>query len=70
MSEELSFQIPVRAWLPAAALVVLGAAAAVYELYADPHRAWPSLLLNSFYFTSLAVSAIFFLASQRAAGAR
>jgi hypothetical protein len=70
MSEVLSFILPARSRLSATVLVVLGAAAAFYELHADPQRAWPSLLLNGFYVTSLAVSAIFFLATQRATGAR
>src|SRR5262249_21598577 len=35
-----------------------------------PDRTWPNLLLNGFYFTSLALSAIFFLATQRLTGAR
>ncbi|MGA2890626.1 MAG: hypothetical protein ABSE51_21545 [Terracidiphilus sp.] len=70
MSEDVSFEIPSRSRLFATGLVVLGAVAAFYELLADPQRAWPSLLLNGFYFTSLAVSAVFFLASQRATGAR
>jgi hypothetical protein len=70
MSEDVSFAIPARGRLLAIGLVVLGAGAAFYELHADPQRAWPSLLLNSFYVTSLAVSAMFFLATQRATGAR
>ena len=35
-----------------------------------PERAWPNLLLNGFYITSAGVSAMFFLATQRATGAR
>jgi len=70
MSEDLSLAISTRVWLPATCLVVLGAGAAFYELRTDPQRAWPSLLLNGFYVTSLAVSAVFFLATQRATGAR
>jgi hypothetical protein len=70
MSKDVSFAIPARSRLLATGLVLLGAGAAFYELDADPQRAWPSLLLNGFYVTSLAVSAMFFLASQRATGAR
>jgi hypothetical protein len=51
-------------------LLVNAAVAAVWGLGALPERTWPNLLLNSFYMTSLAVSAVFFIASQRAAGAR
>lgn len=52
------------------ALIAVGTVFAVYGAGASPARTWPSLLLNGFYVTSLAVSAMFFLASQRLAGAR
>jgi len=51
-------------------LISLGTGAAAYGLYMAPHRTWPNLLLNGIYFTSLAVSAAFFLATQRLTGAR
>src|SRR5262249_30624224 len=51
-------------------LVVAGAGAALLGLRSDPERTWANLLLNGFYVTSLALSAMFFLATQRAAGAR
>src|SRR6185436_12446534 len=51
-------------------LVAAGVAAALFGLIAAPERTWPNLLLNGFYVTSLAVAAIFFLATQRLAGAR
>jgi hypothetical protein len=70
MSENVSFAIPARSRQFAIGLVLLGTGAALYELHADPQRAWPSLLLNGFYVASLAVSAMFFLATQRATGAR
>ncbi len=70
MSEDLSSSVSKRTRLSATGLVFLGVAAAFYELRVDPQQAWPTLLLNSFYVTSLAVSAIFFLATQRATGAR
>ena len=54
----------------AIALVVMGAAAAVYGVMAIPERTWPNLLLNGFFFSSLSLSAVFFLATQRLAGAR
>src|SRR5215471_7820404 len=52
------------------ALILFGASAATYGLYAAPDRTWPNLLLNGFYFTSLALSAALFLATQRLTGAR
>jgi hypothetical protein len=51
-------------------LVMTGIVAAAYGLHAAPERTWPNLLLDGFYVTSLAVAAIFFLATQRLAGAR
>lgn len=53
-----------------ALLIVLGGIAATYGLYAAPGRTWPNLLLDGFYFASLAVSAVVFLATQRLTGAR
>lgn len=54
----------------AKALVFLGAMVALFGVWCAPERAWPNFLLNGFYITSLAVSAIFFLATQRLTGAR
>ncbi|MBO0911072.1 MAG: quinol:cytochrome C oxidoreductase [Acidobacteria bacterium] len=70
MSESISFKVSSRNQTIAAVLLVNGAIAALWGLGALPERTWPNLLLNSFYMASLAVSAIFFIASQRAAGAR
>jgi len=53
-----------------AAIIGLGILAAVYGVISAPGDTWPNLLLNGFYVTTLAVSAIFFLASQRLSGAR
>ncbi len=69
MSEN-TFTVPRRGQTIAMVLVGLGAGAALYGLRSDPQRTWPSLLLNGFYFTSLALSALFFLAIQRVTGAR
>jgi hypothetical protein len=51
-------------------LVAFGFGFTIYGLSAAPGRVWPNLLLDGFYVTSLAVSAIFFLATQRLTGAR
>jgi putative Ca2+/H+ antiporter (TMEM165/GDT1 family) len=51
-------------------LLFLGFAAAIYGVMTDPERAWPSLLVDGFYVTTIGVSAMFFLAAQRATGAR
>jgi hypothetical protein len=53
-----------------AGLLVVGVATVVYGLAADPARTWPNLLVGSFYVLSLAVSAIFFFATQRLTSAR
>src|SRR5215467_13135445 len=54
----------------ALAILAVGAVTAIYGVIASPARAWPSLLLNGFYVTTVGVSAMFFLATQRATGAR
>ena len=48
----------------------MGIGAAVFGFIAAPERTWLNLLLNGFYVMSLALSATFFLALQRLAGAR
>jgi hypothetical protein len=70
MSESISFKASPANQRIATVLLVNGAVAAVWGLGALPERTWPSLLLNSFYMTSLSVSAILLIATQRAAGAR
>jgi hypothetical protein len=52
------------------ALVFAGGGAVLFGLRWDPGRTWPNLLLNGFYMTSLALSGLVFLATQKAAGAR
>jgi hypothetical protein len=59
-----------RVYRDSIAAVALGAAVAIYGIRTVPERTWPNLLLNGFYLTSVAVSSMFFLASQRLAGAR
>jgi hypothetical protein len=54
----------------AAALVAAGVITAVHGLITAPARTWANLLLDGFYVGTLAVSAMFFLATQRLAGAR
>lgn len=53
-----------------AGLVVIGVAAAVYGLAAEPARTWHTLLVDFFYVLSLGVSAIFFFSTQRLTSAR
>jgi hypothetical protein len=50
--------------------VFLSAIAGLFGVAYAPERAWPNLLLDGFYTTSLAVSTMFFLATQRLTGAR
>jgi hypothetical protein len=70
MTPALSFHVPTRLRTIALGLLVLGVAAAIYGVVTDPGRAWPILLVNGFYVTTIGVSAMFFLAAQRATGAR
>ena len=51
-------------------LIAAGGTISAYGVYTTPNRTWPNLLLNGFYFTSLALSALCFLASQFLTGAR
>jgi len=48
----------------AIALIILGGAALAYGFITQPDRAWANLLLNNYYFLSLAIGASFFLALQ------
>lgn len=70
MTTASSFQFSKRARGSAAALLLLGICTAIYGGFAAPERLWPALLVNGFYAASLGVSAMFFLAAQRATGAR
>jgi hypothetical protein len=70
MNTVTALKIPSRSVALAFLLVILGAVAVIYGVTTDPRRTWPHLLLNGFYIVSLGVSAAFFLATQRATGAR
>jgi len=70
MTMPSAIQIPSRIRMIAVLLLALGAVTAVYGVIAFPERTWPNLLLDGFYITTLGVSAIFFLATQRVTGAR
>ncbi len=45
-------------------LIVIGAIAMIYTFITQPERGWANLLLNNFYFLSLAIGASFFFAIQ------
>src|SRR6476661_7130337 len=70
MTTTPSFLISTRARNGALALLILGIATAIYGVVTKPERTWINLLMDGFYVTSLGVSAMFFLAAQRATGAR
>jgi len=46
------------------ALMLIGIVALVFGFMGDPQRGWINILLNNFYFLSLAIGASFFLALQ------
>ena len=46
------------------ALMLIGIIALVVGFMGDPQRGWINVLLNNFYFLSLAIGASFFLALQ------
>jgi hypothetical protein len=70
MNEVPALKIPFRSVMFAVVLMILGMLAAVYGARTDPQRTLPHLLVSGFYIVSLGVSAAFFLATQRATGAR
>jgi hypothetical protein len=70
LSSSLHVAISPRSRSRVQGFVLLATMAALFGVAYAPERAWPNLLLNGFYTTSLAVSAIFFLATQRLTGAR
>jgi len=70
MTPTASIQVPTRIRNLALLLLAVGVVTAIYGVIVVPQRAWPNLLLNGFYITSAGVSAMFFLATQRATGAR
>lgn len=67
---ESSFHVSSRSRTWPIFLVFLAAGVAIYGVLAAPERTWPNLLLDGFYVATLGVSAVFFLAVTRAAGAR
>jgi hypothetical protein len=52
------------------AFVFVGAVAVGVGIHVSPERTWLNLLVNGFYLLSLAVAAMFFLATQFVSGAR
>lgn len=70
MTQDVSVQLSSRARFVVGFLVGVGVVSAVYGVMISPERTWPNLLLNGFYITSVGVSAMFFLATQRVTGAR
>lgn len=70
MTQTASVLVPKRIRNTAVFLLSVGTISAVYGVIFAPERAWPNLLLNGFYIASAGVSAMFFLAAQRATGAR
>ena len=59
-----TFNIPGKTRLLALFLTGLGVLALIIGFMTDQSRTWTSLLLNNFYFLSLALGAVFFIALQ------
>ena len=70
MTQTQPLQVPKRIRNMALFLLAVGAISAIYGVIFAPERTWPNLLVDGFYITSAGVSAMFFLATQRATGAR
>ena len=62
MEEKFSFPSKLR--ISAFALIAIGVIAFIWGFISNPDQAWASLLLNNFYFVSIAVGASFFLSLQ------
>ncbi len=62
MEEKFSFPSKLR--ISAFALVAIGVIAFIWGFISNPDKSWANLLLNNFYFVSIAVGASFFLSLQ------
>ncbi len=62
MDQKYTFSSKVKYRL--AGLIVLGLLATIYGFISNPDKTWANLLLNNFYFLSLALGAMFFIAVQ------
>lgn len=63
-----TFQLRDRYKKPAFAAMAVGAAALIAGLFLDPQRAWANFLINNFYYLSLGLAALFFMAIHFLAG--
>ncbi len=61
---ENHYTIPKNLKLVSVALIIVGAIIITYAFITQPSRAWANLLLNNYYFLSLAIGASFFFAIQ------
>ncbi len=62
MEEKFSFPSKLR--ISSFALIAIGVIAFIWGFISNPDQAWANLLLNNFYFVSIAVGASFFLSLQ------
>jgi hypothetical protein len=70
MSSQPGYSVSSQVRAAALLLLGIGSVITVLGLIINPQRTWPSILLDGFYVTSLALSSLFFLATQRLTGAR
>jgi hypothetical protein len=61
---KMTFYFPLYLKYISFILIGIGVAAFGYAFYTNPGQAWVNLLLNNFYFLSIAVGALFFIAIQ------
>lgn len=66
----IQFRPSARTQLTAWLAIFFAICVTIHGLVANPERTWANLLLDGCFMTSLAVSATFFIATQRLAGAR
>ena len=59
-----TFEIPQKARILAMVLIAAGLLALIFGFITDSSRTWASILLNNFYFLSIALGALFFISIQ------
>ena len=59
--DDTNYTVPARLANITRLLVLVGIVTIGFGFYFDTDRTWANLLLNNYYFTSLAIGAMFFL---------
>jgi Ni/Fe-hydrogenase subunit HybB-like protein len=62
--KEVKVVVPAKVGQICGALIVIGIATAAYTAKTNPHRFWDNILMDNFYFISIAIGAFFLLSMQ------